>query len=49
MASYRYAKRPSDGEADLDGQFYDLARQMRGATEVSTSSFGDEIIEGVAA
>ncbi len=28
---------------------YDLARQMPGATEVSTSSFGDEIIKGMGA
>ena len=28
---------------------YDLARQMPGATEVSTSSFGDEIITGMGA
>ncbi len=28
---------------------YDLARQMPGATEVSTSSFGDEIIKGMSA
>jgi isocitrate dehydrogenase len=27
---------------------YDLARQMKGATEVSTSAFGDEIIRGMA-
>ncbi|HEY2025618.1 MAG TPA: isocitrate dehydrogenase (NADP(+)) [Gemmatimonadaceae bacterium] len=28
---------------------YDLARQMPGATEVSTSAFGDEIIKGMSA
>jgi isocitrate dehydrogenase len=28
---------------------YDLARQMPGATEVSTSGFGDEIIAGMTA
>jgi isocitrate dehydrogenase len=28
---------------------YDLARQMPGATEVSTSGFGDEIIKGMTA
>ncbi|MEK7401249.1 MAG: NADP-dependent isocitrate dehydrogenase, partial [Gemmatimonadota bacterium] len=28
---------------------YDLARQMPGATEVSTSAFGDQIIKGMAA
>jgi isocitrate dehydrogenase len=28
---------------------YDLARQMPGATEVSTSAFGDEIIKGMGA
>jgi isocitrate dehydrogenase len=28
---------------------YDLARQMSGATEVSTSAFGDEIIKGMTA
>jgi isocitrate dehydrogenase len=28
---------------------YDLARQMPGATEVSTSGFGDEIIKGMIA
>jgi isocitrate dehydrogenase len=28
---------------------YDLARQMSGATEVSTSAFGDEIIKGMGA
>ena len=27
---------------------YDLARQMPGATEVSTSGFGDAIIKGMA-
>jgi isocitrate dehydrogenase len=27
---------------------YDLARQMKGATEVSTTTFGDEIIRGMA-
>jgi isocitrate dehydrogenase len=27
---------------------YDLARQMQGATEVSTSGFGDAIIKGMA-
>jgi isocitrate dehydrogenase len=26
---------------------YDLARQMPGATEVSTSAFGDQIINGM--
>jgi len=26
---------------------YDLARQMPGATEVSTSAFGDQIIAGM--
>jgi len=26
---------------------YDLARQMKGATEVSTSAFGDAIISGM--
>jgi isocitrate dehydrogenase len=26
---------------------YDLARQMQGATEVSTSGFGDAIIAGM--
>ena len=28
---------------------YDLARQMQGATEVSTSGFGDAIIAGMRA
>jgi isocitrate dehydrogenase len=28
---------------------YDLARQMSGATEVSTSAFGDQIIKGMTA
>jgi len=28
---------------------YDLARQMKGATEVSTSAFGDEVIKGMKA
>jgi isocitrate dehydrogenase len=28
---------------------YDLARQMPGATEVSTSAFGDQIIKGMTA
>jgi isocitrate dehydrogenase len=28
---------------------YDLARQMPGATEVSTSGFGDQVIRGMAA
>jgi isocitrate dehydrogenase len=28
---------------------YDLARQMPGATEVSTSAFGDQIIKGMRA
>jgi isocitrate dehydrogenase len=28
---------------------YDLARQMKGATEVSTSAFGDEVIKGMTA
>jgi isocitrate dehydrogenase len=26
---------------------YDLARQMKGATEVSTSAFGDAVIAGM--
>jgi isocitrate dehydrogenase len=26
---------------------YDLARQMKGATEISTTAFGDEIIRGM--
>ena len=26
---------------------YDLARQMKGATEVSTTAFGDAIIKGM--
>jgi isocitrate dehydrogenase len=28
---------------------YDLARQMSGATEVSTSGFGDQIVAGMRA
>jgi hypothetical protein len=48
MASYGYAKRPLYGEA-IARSVYDPARQMLGATEVSTSSFGDEIIKGMAA
>jgi len=28
---------------------YDLARQMPGATEISTSAFGDQIIAGMRA
>jgi isocitrate dehydrogenase len=28
---------------------YDLARQMSGATEVSTSAFGDQVIAGMRA
>jgi len=28
---------------------YDLARQMPGATEVSTTEFGDQIIKGMRA
>jgi isocitrate dehydrogenase len=28
---------------------YDLARQMPGSTEVSTSAFGDEVIKGMTA
>jgi isocitrate dehydrogenase len=28
---------------------YDLARQMPGATEVSTSAFGDQVIAGMRA
>ena len=28
---------------------YDLARQMPGATELSTSAFGDQIIKGMTA
>ena len=44
------AHRARAGERDRRKRVtYDLARQMPGATEVSTSAFGDQIIKGMGA
>jgi hypothetical protein len=55
MVSYRYAKVPAQGEriaysgGALRAPPNDLARQTGGATAVSTSALGDQIIRSMPA